>query len=88
MDGTVVWLFEEIGRRIGHDEVWVASLFYNQVSPSKGDVEKIADILNLSADILKSEYITVYGPGIRDIIHEKFGDGIMSSVDFRCHVDK
>ena len=30
----------------------------------------------------------VYGPSIKEIIHEKFGDGIMSSIDFTLDIDK
>ncbi|KAJ1918137.1 Cyanate hydratase [Mycoemilia scoparia] len=108
--------FEEIGKKIDHDEVWVASLFYGQVTPSKSDVERIASVLQLSEDALKTEYMNsgfphrgelighsppldpllyrlnealrIHGPGIRDVIHEKCGDGIVSSVDFRAHVEK
>lgn len=31
------------------------------------------------------EILLVYGPAMKEIIHEKFGDGIMSAIDF--HVD-
>ncbi|ORE01983.1 cyanate hydratase [Rhizopus microsporus var. microsporus] len=34
------------------------------------------------------EMIQVYGYPIKAIIHEKFGDGIMSAIDFTAHVDK
>lgn len=30
----------------------------------------------------------VYGPTLKEIIHEKFGDGIMSAIDFTMSVDK
>jgi cyanate lyase len=30
----------------------------------------------------------VYGTSIKEIIHEKFGDGIMSAIDFTLDVDK
>ncbi|MFI6054675.1 cyanase [Streptomyces violascens] len=29
------------------------------------------------------EVIGLYGPALRELIHEQFGDGIMSAVDFR-----
>ncbi|CAO3668194.1 unnamed protein product [Rhizopus stolonifer] len=34
------------------------------------------------------EMIQVYGYPLKAVIHEKFGDGIMSAVDFKAHVDK
>lgn len=30
----------------------------------------------------------VYGPALKEIIHEKFGDGIMSAIDFTVKVDR
>ncbi|MBL1265682.1 cyanase [Candidatus Methylomicrobium oryzae] len=29
------------------------------------------------------ELISVYGPTLKELIHEEFGDGIMSAIDFR-----
>jgi cyanate lyase len=34
------------------------------------------------------EIMQVYGYPLKSIIHEKFGDGIMSAIDFTMHVDK
>jgi cyanate lyase len=34
------------------------------------------------------EVIQVYGDTIKALIHEKFGDGIMSAIDFTMEVDK
>ena len=34
------------------------------------------------------EVIGVYGDTIKEIIHEKFGDGIMSAIDFSMTIDK
>jgi cyanate lyase len=34
------------------------------------------------------EAIGVYGETIKEVIHEKFGDGIMSAIDFSMHIDK
>ena len=34
------------------------------------------------------EIVQVYGMPLKDIIHEKFGDGIMSAIDFTMNVDK
>ena len=34
------------------------------------------------------EVVGVYGPTIKALIHEKFGDGIMSAIDFELYVDR
>ncbi|MEH6355897.1 MAG: cyanase [Marinobacter sp.] len=34
------------------------------------------------------EMVGVYGDTLKELIHEKFGDGIMSAIDFSMHVDK
>ena len=34
------------------------------------------------------EIVGVYGPTMKMLIHEKFGDGIMSAIDFSMHIDK
>jgi len=34
------------------------------------------------------EMVGVYGPTMKAIIHEKFGDGIMSAIDFSMTIDK
>ena len=34
------------------------------------------------------EILQVYGMPIKAVIHEKFGDGIMSAADFTMHIDK
>jgi len=34
------------------------------------------------------EIVGVYGETIKEIIHEKFGDGIMSAIDFSMDIDK
>ncbi|MDD4931982.1 MAG: cyanase [Methylacidiphilaceae bacterium] len=34
------------------------------------------------------EILSVYGTAIRELIHEEFGDGIMSAIDFRMRIDR
>ena len=34
------------------------------------------------------EIVGVYGPTMKEVIHEKFGDGIMSAIDFSMSIDK
>ncbi|NHN89545.1 cyanase [Acetobacter conturbans] len=34
------------------------------------------------------EMLSVYGPAIKALIHEEFGDGIMSAIDFRMNIGR
>lgn len=34
------------------------------------------------------EIMQVYGMPVKDVVHEKFGDGIMSAIDFTIEVEK
>ena len=34
------------------------------------------------------EALAVYGPALKELIHEQFGDGIMSAINFSVDVDK
>jgi len=34
------------------------------------------------------EIVGVYGPTMKELIHEKFGDGIMSAIDYTMDIDK
>ncbi|HEX3778803.1 MAG TPA: cyanase [Pseudonocardiaceae bacterium] len=34
------------------------------------------------------EVVQVYGPTIKELIHEQFGDGIMSAINFRLNVER
>jgi cyanate lyase len=34
------------------------------------------------------EVLQVYGPAIKELVHEEFGDGIMSAINFRAAVER
>ena len=34
------------------------------------------------------ELVNVYGAGIKELIHEEFGDGIMSAIDFSLNINR
>jgi cyanate lyase len=57
-----------------------------QVPPSKGSLDA-----TVSTDPLIyrfHEVVQVYGTTLKELIHEKFGDGIMSAVDFEMVVER
>ncbi|OMQ14573.1 cyanase [Modestobacter sp. VKM Ac-2676] len=65
---------------LGLDETVAESL---QLQPSRGsDPARLADptIYRLT------EALSVYGPALKELIHEEFGDGIMSAINFRVDV--
>ena len=71
------------GRLLGLSTEEVALL---QVPPSKGSLGT-----TISTDPLIyrfHEMVQVYGTTLKELIHEKFGDGIMSAIDFEMYVDK
>jgi len=57
-----------------------------QTPPSKGSLGT-----TISTDPLIyrfHEVVQVYGTTLKELIHEKFGDGIMSAIDFEMYVDR
>ncbi|GAA6011092.1 hypothetical protein JCM10207_005493 [Rhodosporidiobolus poonsookiae] len=107
--------FDQIGKGINRDEVWVASVFYGQAKPLKEDVSGLARVLGLPETAIWRdlgnhfypergqvtpmpptdpvlyrlyEIILVYGYPLKHVFHEKFGDGIMSAINFNATVEK
>jgi cyanate lyase len=103
--------FAELGKILGHDEVWIAALMYGQARADEQEAKKFAAALGLGPDIESAltqfpnkglgpvvptdpliyrfyEIMQVYGMPMKAVIHEKFGDGIMSAIDFSMHIDK
>ncbi|HTB56614.1 MAG TPA: cyanase [Polyangia bacterium] len=71
------------GRLLGLGNEEVALL---QVPPSKGSLGT-----EISTDPLIyrfHEIVQVYGTTLKELIHENFGDGIMSAIDFEMNVEK
>ena len=103
--------FEDLGKAMGRDEVWVAALLYRQASAPQDEALRLAEILGVDPEIANElteppakglgpvvptdpliyrfyEIMQVYGMPMKDVIHEKFGDGIMSAIDFTVNVEK
>jgi len=57
-----------------------------QVPPSKGSLEAAVPTDPLIYRF--HEINQVYGTTLKALIHEKFGDGIMSAIDFEMEIDK
>ena len=67
---------------LGLDEAVAESL---QLQPSRGtDPAAMAD-----PTIYRfTEALSVYGPALKELIHEEFGDGIMSAINFRVDISR
>ncbi|MBE9050606.1 cyanase [Nostocales cyanobacterium LEGE 11386] len=103
--------FADLETILGHDEVWIAALFYRQASASEAEAKLLIEALGLDASYIQEltespvkglgpvvptdpliyrfyEIMQVYGMPLKAVIHEKFGDGIMSAIDFTLNVEK
>lgn len=73
---------QKIVTTLGLDASVVAELISY---PSKG----LGDVVPTDPLIYRFyEIMQVYGMPIKEIIHEKFGDGIMSAIDFTLDIEK
>lgn len=67
---------------LGLDDTAVAVL---QLMPYRGSDPAIA---NDPTIYRFHEALAVYGPAIKELIHEEFGDGIMSAINFQMSVER
>lgn len=73
---------EKLGSMLGLSEDVVKAL---QVFPLKGEGQQVP------TDPLIYRFFEicyVYGPTIKELIHEKMGDGIMSAIDFTMNIER
>jgi len=74
---------QKVGAALGLDEEVVAAL---RTSPSKGC---LGDMIPTDPLMYRFyEILQVYGTTLKELIHEEFGDGIMSAIDFEMEVDR
>ena len=74
---------ETIGRLFDLSDEAVAWL---QVVPSKGSLATAVPTDPLTYRLY--EIVSVYGTTIKELIHEEFGDGIMSAIDFSMDIQR
>ena len=74
---------EKIGSALGLDSQTVAILCE---PPLKGSLDAAVPVDPLIYRFY--EIMQVYGMPLKAVIHEKFGDGIMSAIDFTLDVEK
>ncbi|KAI1704492.1 cyanate hydratase [Ditylenchus destructor] len=72
---------EKVGQLFGLSDEEIAWL---QIAPHKGSNDIPSDPLLYRF----YEAIGVYGPALKELIHEEFGDGIMSAIDFTIDMER
>jgi cyanate lyase len=74
---------QKVGAALGLDEEVVQAL---ERSPSKG---ALGDVIPTDPLLYRFyEIVQVYGTTLKELIHEEFGDGIMSAIDFEMDIER
>lgn len=73
---------ETVAQLLGLDADAVTLLQLQPVRGSGADVRSDPTIYRFY------EALDVYGPAIKELIHEEFGDGIMSAINFKLDVER
>src|SRR5215831_6126079 len=81
----------KIARAVGQSKEWTTAALLGQMQMTKEQAEAAGKLLGLPADPLIYrfyELVNVYGTTIKELIHEEFGDGIMSAIDFKMDLTR
>ncbi len=74
---------QRVGAALGLDAEVVEAL---ERSPSKGS---LGDVIPTDPLLYRFyEIVQVYGTTLKELIHEEFGDGIMSAIDFEMEIER
>lgn len=71
-----------VGELLGLDDAVVEAL---QQQPARGMTDELARDPTIYRFL---EAISVYGPALKALIHEEFGDGIMSAINFNIDIER
>src|SRR5450759_2840974 len=87
--------WDDIAVRIGEDPAWNVGDMLSldpdvvealQMQPYRGSFEE--QVPSDPTLYRFYEALNVYGPAIKELIHEEFGDGIMSAINFKMDVQR
>jgi cyanate lyase len=91
----------EVAPQVGLSKEWVTAACLGQMTLNKEQAETIGKIFELSDEAIAWLQIvpykgslptavptSVYGTTIKELIHEEFGDGIMSAIDFSMDIKR
>jgi len=71
----------DVAADVGLSKEWVTAGCLGQMTFTKSHAETIGRIFDLLI-YRWYELVNVYGTTLKELIHEEFGDGIMSAIDF------
>uniref|UniRef100_A0A914HV45 Cyanate lyase C-terminal domain-containing protein n=1 Tax=Globodera rostochiensis TaxID=31243 RepID=A0A914HV45_GLORO len=80
----------DVAAQIGLSKEWTTAACLGQMQMNAEEADKLGSTV-LPADPLLyrfNEVLSVYGPALKELIHEEFGDGIMSAIDFKVDVQR
>lgn len=83
--GQATCSYDEITKLVTVLDLAPEELETLSIVPHRGDTPKIPQDPTIYR---LYEILLVYGDTIKELIHEKFGDGIMSAIDFMMDIDR
>jgi cyanate lyase len=102
----------QVAHRIGQSKEWVTAGCLGQMTFTREQAKKLAQVFGLPEEAEKLlqvvpykgslptavptdpliyrfyELVNVYGSTFKELIHEEFGDGIMSAIDFKMDLTR
>jgi cyanate lyase len=94
--------WSDVADKVGLSKEWVTAACLGQMTLDAKQAKIIGKIFGLTAEEQKwlqvvpykgslliyrwYEIVSVYGTTIKELIHEEFGDGIMSAIDFSMDI--
>ncbi|GEN60876.1 cyanase [Acetobacter nitrogenifigens] len=82
--GQMAFTSEQAGKIVALFDLDETALPWLQIPPSKGSLSGAPPADPLLYRL--HEIVSVFGPAIKELIHEEFGDGIMSAIDFKFEI--
>jgi cyanate lyase len=85
----------DVATKVGQSKEWTTALCLGQMTATPAQAEVLGEIFSLSADEQKWLQVVPYKgslptsvPTFKELIHEEFGDGIMSAIDFKMDMQR
>jgi len=76
----------KIAKAVGQSKEWTTAALLLQQVPYKGSLPTAVPTDPLIYRFY--ELVSVYGTTFKELIHEEFGDGIMSAIDFKMDLTR
>ncbi len=91
--------WEDVAKKVGLAKEWVTAGCLGQIFGLTADEQKWLQVVPYKGSLPTAvptdplinrwyEMVNVYGTTIKELIHEEFGDGIMSAIDFSMDIQR